>query len=133
VPVRKAIAIFALVSLLAGPISVWPAAGCCGDTDCCKSGICPMHASHAKSTDAAESEHCHHAEEAPAPAPECAAKAQCTGQSRQLHPAPQPRGVLSAATVMPLLAGTGSVGAKIPMAPTAGFVPIPFEPPRRLA
>jgi len=132
-PVRRAIAILALVSLVAGPIAAWPVEGCCGDADCCKSGICPMHPEHAKSQDADEPMPCHHAASAPEPVSKCKVSAQCTGQARQLHPAPLPHGVLSAAASIPMPAGKCAHMESLPIAPALGFDPVPFEPPRPIA
>jgi len=131
-PVRRAIAILALVSLVAGPISAWPVEGCCGDADCCKSGICPMHPKPAKSQ-ADEPMQCHHTDAARANDSKCHASAQCTGRARQLHPAPLPRGVLSAVTVIPMPAGKRAHMESLPIAPALGFDPVPFEPPRPIA
>jgi len=138
--VRRAIAILALISLLAGPASAWTAGGCCAVADCCKSGICPMHAKPAKAhQDAADGAmHCHHqdaqAEQASRNGePKCSASARCHGTGIAVHPGPLPRGILTAAEVM-LPPATVGAGITTPeKAAARGFVRTPFEPPRMTA
>jgi hypothetical protein len=141
--VRRTIAILALVSLLGGPVMAWPAVGCCGDADCCKSGICPMHAKSAKAhTDAAdEAMHCHHqdaqasqAEQAaPSGEPKCSAKTRCQAAGSAVHPAPLPRWILTAAEAMLPPATARAPIAAPEKAAARGFVRTPFEPPRMSA
>ena len=129
-PVRRAIAILAFIGLLAGPVSAWSMEGCCGDADCCKSGICPMRAKQANSQHADEAMHCHRSDTAPAPASNCDAGAQCRGQAHPLRPAPLPRAVLpdAPAIAVPKAART-ELQTSAPI-PVKGFLPTPFQPPR---
>jgi len=119
--------------LVAGPIGGWPAGNCCGDADCCKSGVCPMHRNAVKSQDQDEAMQCHHAHAAPQPASKCNASAQCSGHAEKWHAAPLPRGVLSAPAAIPAPMAKREAIATVPVRSRQGFIPVPFEPPRLAA
>jgi hypothetical protein len=141
--VRRVFAILALISLLGGPPAAWPAGGCCGVADCCKSGICPMHAKPAKAhKDAADGAmHCHlqdaqanqKEQAAPRGEPKCRASARCDRAGSAVHSAPLPRWILRAAEAMLLPAAARAVITVPEKAAARGFVPTPFEPPRMSA
>jgi len=130
---RKVLAIVALVGLLAGPASVWSAAGCCGEADCCKSGICPMHAKPATAEKADEPMHCHHAEAAPERTSNCKVDGQCSGKKQQAQQVPAQRAVLTMGATIPAPEKVRAARAPLPIEAALGFIPLPFEPPRTLA
>jgi hypothetical protein len=143
----RAIALFALFSLLLGPLGLWDAAGCCGSTDCCKAGLCPMRrAAGAATSDSpaaaknAEVEaHCHGAAAKAATPPvqdagtKCGAEARCSHPVQQANLTPSVRAVVATA----LRFVTPQVGRAAHFAERAsvaiGFTSVPVEPPRTLA
>ena len=136
--VRRALAIIAFLSLLTSSAAVWSAAGCCGDSDCCQSGTCPMH--HPKRSAppdgaAAPATHCHYADEVPSRerAAQCSAAGACSHRAQAVNLGPQLRAVLPSSltesTTFVARAELMALGA----APASGFVSTPYEPPRLVA
>jgi len=132
---RRGLAIFAFLSLLVSSTAVWPAAGCCGVSDCCKSGMCPMHHQKrsASSGEAAGREtHCQHAasnplEEQPA---RCHAAGDCSHQSQATHISPQMRAVLPTFSAASPIRNVRAEKMLVQAAVRSGFDSLPFEPPR---
>jgi hypothetical protein len=132
---RRALAIFAFVSLLVFSAALESPSGCCGDSDCCKSGFCPMH--HQKrdalpSDSAGQDQHCQHATNTPSQeqAAQCRVFGGCTPQIEAARMAPQMRAILldSPESEQLLVVRVARNGAH--PASALGFVSPPFEPPR---
>jgi hypothetical protein len=132
---RRGLAIITFIGLLAGSVALWLGTGCCGDTDCCKTGICPMHNvkhsafnPHVLENDT----RCHHSPDAPLPGPaaQCRATGECSLQFQALHLAPQLRAVLPGLPAVIWLSEARAERGISSAAPATGFGIPPFEPPR---
>jgi len=127
---QRIVAILALVSLLAGPAAAWLTGNCCGEPDCCKSGICPMHAHHAKQAASSEEMPCHGTQQATEPASKCDGARQCSQRAQAVSVAPQPPGILAAAPVVEAPHATRDSVAMSDSMAVRGFALLPFQPPR---
>jgi hypothetical protein len=135
---RRLLAIIALASLLGSPAAVLTTANCCGQPDCCRSGMCPMHRTSQISQPPADDEergmHCHAAKkEQKQSVPDCVAGNSCNHSKQISLFAPLPRAVMSASA--PLEA---PIASRAPLSTIAGrlipgFPAPPFDPPRPLA
>ncbi|HKM90720.1 MAG TPA: hypothetical protein VJX29_08900 [Candidatus Acidoferrales bacterium] len=128
---QRIVAILALVSLLAVPAAAWPAGNCC--CDCCKSGICLMHARHAKQAAPDEEMPCHGTHHAAEPATKCDGAPQCSQRAQAVSVAPLPPGVLAAAPVVEAPRASRDSVAMSDLQAVRGFVLLPFLPPRLTA
>jgi hypothetical protein len=123
---RRAQAILVILTLASLPLILL---GQTSDAPACNGMCCIRHSMHSGSSARTSSEgmFCHHG--AAAHIFQCGMHSSQHGDDRALL-APLPPTILSAATALPRPLPTRDSRAGSSQAPTSGFLPLPFEPPR---
>ena len=124
---RRAQTILIAMVLLAAPLSPLAAASCCTQPSCCAKGYCSLPTKRAQQKSNGKERFCHRSSSQDN---NCAMKSACNRTSEAGVTSSIPQAVLHAAIELRAPDAVRRSVVSLPLVLSAGFDPIPFEPPR---